>query len=41
MGFSVVARGLLWPPMDAFTNAANAWCKKHNVSMEEFVRSVE
>jgi len=41
MGFSVVARGLLYPPMDAFKNASNAWCKKYNVSMDEFVKSIE
>jgi len=41
MGFSVVARGLLWPPMDAFKSAATAWCKKYNVTMDEFVKSLE
>jgi len=37
MGHSVVARGLLIPPMGAFQKAAQAWCKKHNVSMADFV----
>lgn len=41
MGFSVVARGLLYPPMDAFTGAAQAWCKKYNVTMDEFVKTLE
>jgi len=41
MGHSVVARGLLYPPMSAFTDAANAWCKKHNVTIEEFVQTLE
>jgi hypothetical protein len=37
MGHSVVARGLLLPPMDAFQKAAQAWCKKYNVSIADFV----
>jgi hypothetical protein len=41
MGHSVVARGLLWPPMDAFQSAAQAWCKKHNVTLDDFVMSLE
>jgi hypothetical protein len=41
MGHSVVARGLLWPPMDAFQSAAKAWCKKYNVTLDEFVKSLE
>lgn len=41
MGHSVVARGLLWPPMDAFQSAAQAWCKKYNVTLDEFVKSLE
>jgi len=41
MGHSVVARGLLYPPMDAFKSAANSWCKKYNVTIEEFVKSLE
>jgi len=40
MGHSVVARGLLYPPMDAFTKAAEGWCKKHNVTMTDFVKSL-
>jgi len=40
MGHSVVARGLLYPPMDAFTKAAEGWCKAHNVTMDEFVKSL-
>jgi len=40
MGYSVVARGLLYPPMDAFENAAKAWCSKYNVTMEDFVNSL-
>jgi len=41
MGHSVVARGLLYPPMEAFQAAANDWCKKHNVSLDDFVKSLE
>jgi len=41
MGHSVVARGLLFPPMDVFKSAAQAWCKKYNVTMDEFVKSLE
>jgi len=41
MGHSVVARGLLWPPMDAFQSAAQAWCKKYNVTLDDFVKSLE
>jgi len=41
MGHSVVARGLLWPPMDAFTNAAQFWCKRHLVTMDQFIKSLE
>jgi len=40
MGHSVVARGLLYPPMDAFTKAADGWCKKHNVTLAELVGSL-
>jgi len=41
MGFSVVARGLLYPPMDAFTSAADEWCKTYGVSVNEFVSSLD
>jgi hypothetical protein len=37
MGHSVVARGLLYPPIDAFYAAADAWCKKYKVTMDDFV----
>jgi len=41
MGHSVVARGLLYPPMEVFQDASEVWCKKYNVSKEDFVKSLE
>jgi len=41
MGHSVVARGLLFPPYDAFESAAKSWCKKYDVPLEDFARSFE
>jgi len=40
MGHSVVARGLLYPPMGVFEKAAEDWCEIHSVTMEQFVGSL-
>jgi len=41
MGHSVVARGLLYPPMGVFTDAAKYWCTKYGVTEQDFVKSLE
>jgi len=40
MGHSVVARGLLYPPKEAFAKATAAWCAKYGVSEKEFVATL-
>lgn len=41
MGHSVVARGLLTPPYAAFEKAAQSWCAKYGVTMEQLVATLE
>jgi len=38
-GHSVVARGLLNTPMSCFAQAAEAFCKKYGISMQDFIAS--
>lgn len=41
MGHSVVARGLLTPPYAAFEKAAQSWCAKYGVTVEQLVATLE
>jgi len=40
MGHSVVARGLLYPPLEVFESAAKDWCTKYGISLQEFAATL-
>jgi len=39
-GHSVVARGLLFPPMEAFDKATKDYCAKYDVTVEDLVATL-
>jgi len=40
MGHSVVARGLLNAPIEAFERAGESWCKKYGVSLDQMLETL-